>query len=238
VPSGGTSIRPVRNTLISNRPQGLTLIFREAGLNELFSDRVEEHIYHDPVIRKELPKEDYPDRIYGLRRTKHFDRVLSKRYLHEHPEDGPTRLISDVIPSSPFDTSVENLLFPFLIIEAKSEKGSVGFDNIQAQTAFPIRALLVLQDKLHQAANNDTIQIGRPLVWFIACQGDLWRLYAAYPDHHQGETKYVCHLCGLLPFEDADLLIASSCIVGRTTYHKGWSATNYSSDRLYIRMGS
>ncbi len=128
--SRGKSIGPVREAFVITRSNRLMLFLREAGLNELFSDRVEERIFYDPIIRKELPKEDYPDRIYGLRRTKNFDEALSKRYLYGNSGDGPARLISEVIISSPFVESVDPLLFPFLIIEAKSEKGSVGFDNI------------------------------------------------------------------------------------------------------------
>ncbi len=52
----------------------------------------------------------------------------------------------------------------------------------------------MLQDKLYKATNSETIRIGRPLVWFFASQGDLWRLYAAYTDHLQDETKYVCYM--------------------------------------------
>jgi hypothetical protein len=52
--------------------------------------------------------------------------------------------VGETIRTSPFKEGVEPLLFPFLVLEAKSEKSSNGFEDIQTQTAFPILALLKL----------------------------------------------------------------------------------------------
>lgn len=64
------------------------------------------------------------------------------------------------------------VLFPFLVIEAKSEKGGRGFEAIEAQTAFPIRAFLDLQIQLRTATEVHL----DPLVWFLSYQGDEWRV--------------------------------------------------------------
>jgi hypothetical protein len=67
-------------------------------------------------------------------------------------------------------------LFPFLILEAKSEKSSNGFNDIQTQTAFPILALLKLQEDLLAQVPDGDVADG-PLIWFFANRGDSWRVY-------------------------------------------------------------
>ena len=68
----------------------------------------------------------------------------------------------------------KQVLYPFFIIEAKAEKGSAGFESIESQTAFPIRTFLKLQHGLQ----NESAGEFDPLVWFLACRGDEWRVYA------------------------------------------------------------
>ncbi|KAL9132260.1 MAG: hypothetical protein Q9175_006564 [Cornicularia normoerica] len=54
---------------------------------------------------------------------------------------------------TPFKQGGEPLLFPFLILEAKSAKGD-DFDSIQKQTAFPIRTLLQMQADLRNKCGH------------------------------------------------------------------------------------
>jgi hypothetical protein len=75
------------------------------------------------------------------------------------------------------------VLYPFLIIEAKSEKGGTGFESIETQTAFPIRTLLKLQKDLSIASGISL----KPLVWFLANQGDKWVFYGGTSD----DSKWV-----------------------------------------------
>jgi hypothetical protein len=115
-----------------------------------------------------------PDRVFGLSQTKVFkEHITSQRQLRHSPfADG-------------------NVLYPFLIIEAKSEKGSSGFDSIESQTAFPIRTLLKLQQDLSSVCETSV----NPLVWFLANQGDEWRLYASITDG----PKFVCYPMRRMP---------------------------------------
>ena len=67
----------------------------------------------------------------------------------------------------------EHILFPFLILEAKSEYQSPGFAAIEKQTAFPIKKLVDAQKALrksHMGASDNS------LVWFLAFSGDEWSL--------------------------------------------------------------
>lgn len=102
-----------------------------------------------------------PDRVYGLNRTKVFKE-------HAFPRQG--------LRHSPFGDDV--VLYPFLIIEAKSEKGCPGFESIETQTAFPIRTLAKLQRDLASVCEGSI----NPLVWFLANQGDEWRVYGSISD--------------------------------------------------------
>jgi hypothetical protein len=60
-------------------------------------------------------------------------------------EDGG--LIGDSFRSSPFKSDRDPIVVSFLLIGAKSKKGSDAFTNTQAQTDFAIRELLSIQHK-------------------------------------------------------------------------------------------
>lgn len=133
-------------------------------------------IIHDLTVRSELLNQE-PDRIYGLQATRNFEDLLSRSIPSTTAGTAPTT-VGDLIRSSPFKSESDPLLFPFLVLEAKSESSSDGFDDIQTQTAFPIWALLKLQEDLQ-------LQVGAeshsdPLVWFFASRGDVWRVYGCH----------------------------------------------------------
>lgn len=124
--------------------------------------RSDEPVFHQSRKRFEFKR---PDRIYGLRMTRTLKQYTSAwapstRHSPLKDHDGPYPC-----------------LYPFLVEESKSEKGGPGFEAIEAQTAFSIKSCLTLQSQLE----NDSGVPLHPLVWFIACQGDDWRLYAAIP---------------------------------------------------------
>ena len=146
----------------------------EIGTNPLFDDRAQELIIHDLTLRSELPKQE-PDRIYGLQKTRNFEDLLSRSMPCTSSGTNPIT-VGDMIRSSPFKAESDPLLFPFLVLEAKKESSSSGFDDIQAQTAFPIWTLLKLQEGLqsHKVGSESSFE---PLVWFIATRGDAWRVY-------------------------------------------------------------
>ena len=78
------------------------------------------------------------------------------------------------------------LMYPFLVIEAKRENDAPGFRSVEAQTAFPIRRFLRIQDELQRASK---IKLD-PLVWFFAFQGEEWRLYAAILDDKEMVVRF------------------------------------------------
>jgi hypothetical protein len=108
--------------------------------------------------------------------------------LSTTPED----TVADILKTTPFKTEADPLLFPFLVLEAKSEASSSGFDAILVQSSFPIRGLLKMQDDLRSNV-SDVEGAFDPLVWFLASRGDAWRVYAGYVTKgNNGEpTKYV-----------------------------------------------
>ena len=146
----------------------------EIGTNPLFDDRAQELIIHDDALRSELPKQQ-PDRIYGLQATRNFKDLLSQQMPRASTRTGLTT-VGDLVRSTPFKAASDPLLFPFLVLEAKSETSPNGFDDIQVQTAFPIWALLKLQEDL-QSQMVDSRSCFDPLVWFFASRGDAWRVY-------------------------------------------------------------
>jgi hypothetical protein len=134
-------------------------------------------IIHDALLRSELPKQE-PDRVYGLQATRNIQKLLSEPAVNSSV-DGERPSLGETIRTSPFKEEVEPLLFPFLVLEAKSEKSPNGFGDIQTQTAFPILALLKLQEDL-RAKVADIVPEAGPLVWFFANRGDAWRVYGCY----------------------------------------------------------
>ena len=144
----------------------------------MFDDRTQEKIIHDPLNKSSLPKQS-PDRVYGLQATKNFDQLLSKTVSGS--SNGTT--IGELVRSSPFKEGTEPLLFPFLILEAKSESSPRGFEDMQIQTAFPIYALLKLQEDLQALATG-----ALPLAWFFANRGDAWRVYGCFVSKNENST--------------------------------------------------
>lgn len=78
-------------------------------------------------------------------------------------------------------TGKQRLLLPFLVTEAKREGKAPGFRAIQIQTAFPIRRFLKAQYHLSNSVSTSELC----LVWFLAYQGEQWRLHAAIYDDDQ-----------------------------------------------------
>lgn len=142
---------------------------KASNKRELFLSRFQARFVHDPAdgLDEKGRKSQEPDRVVGLLDTKAFN----------HPA-----IAQKGLRQSPFSDG--RVLYPFLIVEAKSEKGSTGFQSIETQTAFPIRTLLKLQHDLSTATGSDL----KPLVWFLANQGDQWRVYGSVLD----DSQWVC----------------------------------------------
>jgi len=161
----------------------------EQGVNLLFDDRAQECIIHEESLQSMMPKKEEPDRVYGLRTTKRLERLLL--YTEDKRPSSGGKFIGESIRTSPFRPDGEPVVFPFLVLEAKSEKGRNGFSDIEFQTAFSIRALLKLQEDLRKAAGDESEWETGPLVWFLANKGEQWRVAAAYIEIESGIQNYV-----------------------------------------------
>jgi len=176
----------------------------EIGTNSLFDDRTQEPIIHDPLIRSEITKHE-PDRVYGLQATKNFNQLLSQTASGSlGASDGTT--VGERVRSSPFKEGTEPLLFPFLVLEAKSESSSSGFGDIQNQTAFPIFTLLRLQEDLQAQAKASELGV-IPLVWFFANRGDAWRVYGCFVSNSETSRYVRFRLFPLRLWSDPDKLM-------------------------------
>jgi hypothetical protein len=123
-----------------------------------------------------------PDRIYGLRITKAMEKNLQQpttSHLGEDPELEDVLLNRLTISCNP-DSGGRASIYPFLVMEAKSLKGKSNFQDIELQTAVPIRNHLYLQLKLHEDESNNMKVPGGPLSWFLAYVGETWRVYGCY----------------------------------------------------------
>ncbi|KAL2811731.1 hypothetical protein BDW59DRAFT_155482 [Aspergillus cavernicola] len=141
------------------------LDYCEDGNTKLFDDRVEEFVRHDG-LRVEL-RERRPDRVYGLRVTRIFNHYLSRIM-----DTGQT--VEESVRTTPFKPATDPLIFPFLLLEAKSDSAKDRFEDGMVQSAPPIQALLQLQEGLKSNAPGDSRFA--PLVWYLASRGDEWRV--------------------------------------------------------------
>jgi hypothetical protein len=125
-------------------------------LNRVFADRVDNFIIHGVEAASELrPRK--PDRVYGLQQTKRFEGILGKvlNVIENRTEKQ--------IEITPFDDSTDPIIFPFLISEAKSEKGD-SFEACERQSAFPIWKLLCLQEALEKLPKKRLVD--KEVLWF------------------------------------------------------------------------
>ena len=165
----------------------------DSGISELFSSRIEETVHQTRDIDPNSynPKRK-PDRMHGLRRTKNFEKVLQEYYAHDESSQATPRPLEDVLDFSVHpDNGGDPLLFPFLVVEAKSEKGNGSFEHMEMQTQFPIRDMLQLQYRLLKMRGNNMDVPGGPLVWFFANRGEDWRVYGGYVHEEDGRPNYV-----------------------------------------------
>ncbi|RYP00327.1 hypothetical protein DL766_007162 [Monosporascus sp. MC13-8B] len=161
----------------------------EQGINPLFDDRADEAILYDEELRAQLPRrEEKPDRVYGIRETKRLQRILG---MEDRRFGAGGKLLEKTLRTTPFRADGEPILFPFLILEAKSEKGADSFTNIEVQTAFAIRELLMLQDELRLAAQQGDDWEGGPLVWFLSNKGEHWRVCIGYIDTKSSPPRFL-----------------------------------------------
>ncbi|KAL5358284.1 hypothetical protein BJX96DRAFT_146279 [Aspergillus floccosus] len=164
----------------------------ESGVNMLFSDRAQAAIKHDPPLpidnRRRGQVSEEPDRIYGLRDTGSLKKALDS--INKHTAFvGDVKTLRDTIEVSPFDDEGEQLLFPFLIMEAKSGKhGDTA--AVEMQTAFCIRRLLKLQLELRNAGEY-VCGTFEPLVWFLSWSGERWNVAGCFVKDVCGSTEWV-----------------------------------------------
>ncbi|KAJ5365464.1 hypothetical protein N7517_008350 [Penicillium concentricum] len=164
----------------------------DSGINMLFSDRAEQKIRHDPPLpvlsqNERRKQSEAPDRVYGLKQTDNFKLVLDS--------DDKRGVAATLCPSlretlevSPFEPEGEPLLYPFLVMEAKSSKGA-DRGEVNMQTAFVIRRLLNVQLDLKLATGEETQWESGPLVWFLAWRGEIWEISAAVVKQPQIEYE-------------------------------------------------
>jgi hypothetical protein len=162
-------------------------------MSDIFSSRLQETVCQTGTTDPNSfnPKKE-PDRIHGLQRTKKFERLLSETYAHDIDPQSPPKSLEDILKVSMNpDNGGEPLLFPFLVLEAKSEKGSENFEHMETQTAFPVRNALKLQYDLLKQPGNTMDVPGGPLAWFVATRGEDWRVYGAFVLEEEGRPNYV-----------------------------------------------
>jgi hypothetical protein len=146
------------------------------------------------------PGERRPDRILGFQDTGSLARRLDARQLdqldpiaHRLQEEAGIVTIRETLECSVLNHKSRLLLFPFLVIEAKSEAGE-SISACNRQTAFPIWKMLKIQEEL-QSRSDKSLDYGGPLLWYIAYRGEQWVLSGCYTVEKEGKTCYV----GLLP---------------------------------------
>jgi hypothetical protein len=129
-----------------------------------------------------------PDRIIGFQRTGSFGRRPDET-ARQLQNDAGIRTIGEMIQATVLNDNSGPLLFPFLVIEAKSEHGKAHSD-CDDQTAFPIWKMLKIQEELQDKSELQLDYRG-PLLLYISCRGDDCRLFGCYIGKKDGKKTYV-----------------------------------------------
>ena len=200
----------------------------EVGVSKIFDFHAEEYIQHNPSVASLRGRAEKPDRIIGLRKTKRFDRLLSRK--NDHGE-----VVGSTIRSCPFKRSAALLIFPFLVLEAKSEKAGSSGTGVQVQAACSIVTLIQIQQDLADSAKRPD-DILEPMVWFLTNKGEHWTVAAGVIDDIQGGRSYVSLSTLLAQTELTD----AACVlfVAWMHYRTRASITAASAYRQDLRLGS
>ncbi|KAF9237813.1 hypothetical protein DTO006G1_4932 [Penicillium roqueforti] len=174
------------------------------GLNRIFGHREDEPVHHDSTIQKELPSATKPDAIYGLRQTRNIENLLNDTACIHRAEDDHDMLVHEILGDPPLSEDGDPVVFPFLLLEAKSAKSADSdWNSIKLQSAFPVRTLLCTQELLKNMTEPHAKQQADPLVWLLMNRGEDWRVSVACVYNDAGEkpgtigtTEYVCLTCG------------------------------------------
>ncbi|KAE8443596.1 hypothetical protein EG329_001529 [Mollisiaceae sp. DMI_Dod_QoI] len=185
-----------------------------SGLNNIFSNRADQVFSYDSHVMNSLQEgqngkgsrilpERRPDRVYGLCQTTNFEDRLggtAQRILESASRDAASvlqttaesgneeLLVQDFLQATPFHQRGEPLLFPFLILEAKSEEGK-GHRNCGVQTSLPIWGLLKSQERLSELS-CPLEELGGPFVWYISYLGDSWRVSGCHVTITKAKKNY------------------------------------------------
>lgn len=159
------------------------------GMNTIFGGRADEEIHHSTEIAKALDKRERPGAVYGLRLTRNIENLL-------HDTVEPTSqidLFSDAqsltvheavgFDTQPLTQTGDVVLFPFLLLEAKSATSAYDHGGIQMQSAFCIRTLLESQIRLKEATGIRSKWGTGLMLWFLANRGEIWYASIAYTEN-------------------------------------------------------
>lgn len=165
----------------------------------MFSSRADELIRYSPIDHskqslqmpfREIPeKKRRPDRLIVFEETHSFESSLN-HIARKIQDDAGSKIIRELVECTVLNHKGGGpLLFPFLVMEAKSEKGP-SFSEIDTQTAFPIWKMLKIQEDLFEKTQK-TPTYGGPLLWYIAYKGSEWRVSGCYTSLRDGKSSYV-----------------------------------------------
>lgn len=139
-------------------------------------------------------KFEKPDAAYGLRKVGRIQKLLSTK---DKRPDGGGETIERRVTSTPFCNDARTN-FPFLVMEAKSEKAGTAQSGIESQMSFIIRRVLLVQENLKQAAGKDSRWNSGPLVWCLGHRGEEWSVSAAFIKYRKNTMHFVGNCVGLI----------------------------------------
>lgn len=144
-------------------------------MTKIFASTSDAQAQYDSAVQERISNEQ-PDAVYGLRRTERFEELL------QGPQDPNARITI-------YDNN--EIIFPFLILEAKAETSTDNLHTIENQVGLAISEMLNIQSRLFESTGRLDYEDTGPIVWFIATKGDLWKIHVAYIDMVRGKQCYV-----------------------------------------------
>ncbi|KAL4989993.1 hypothetical protein BDW68DRAFT_175354 [Aspergillus falconensis] len=164
------------------------------GKHRVFESLPGSYERYEPDLAPKVPTGIRPDLVVGL-----ANNPKSSKLLGAPSKDDPEKEVGEVLKSDIFANmgnpanmnEGSEMIFPFLVLEAKRASAPDSLESIARQMALPAYEMLRMQSCL--LADSTASQIGGrlPRVWLVSFKGQCWRLYVATAEQEKnGEYVY------------------------------------------------
>ena len=159
-----------------------------ANPSKIFDFTESSHFKLSPELQSKLKrKREIPDKVFSLRMTGTLHWLLKHK---DKREEYSGQTVEEALSPTLFPQNWSPMVFPFLLVESKTDSSTDSFQAIHQQLALLANESLLIQDRLRKAASS-TKWIAGPLVWCLSHKGPWWQLSAGYNTDKKKRVRVV-----------------------------------------------